>query len=446
MAISGGTGIGSGLDIAGITRALVAADRAPTDTRLNRLESASRFTLTALGNVSSAFDKLKTAIDALAKPGALAARSVSVTDNTIVGATAANGASAGTYSITVEQLASANKLVTAGLAADTLLGGGTFKVFVGAKSVDVTIAAENSTPAKVQEAIQAATRGIGAQASLIKSDAGTHIALTADQAGAATAIRIEMGAGSSTALANALGGAVQQVPAQDARVRVDGLVRTVAGNSVDDLVAGVSFTFKALGTTSVAVTGDASGSRKAMQDVVTAYNATVNAMATATRYNAETKVPSALTGDAQMRGASADLRNVLAGVLGDAAASGLDAATLGMTTKVDGTLEFDTAKFDAALAASPGKLEAVLIGDNGLSGKLSKVLGSYVGTDGAFAMRTKGLNDRLKDAADQRSALDARMELAAARYKKQFVALDSLVAQLSSTGNYLAQQLSLFSK
>lgn len=446
MVITGGTGVGSGLDIAGITQALVAADRAPTDTRLNRVESTSKFTLTALGSISSAFDKLKTAMDALAKPGALAARTVSVADDKIVGAKAANGAVAGTYTVQVEQLASAHKLVTAGLQADTQLGGGTFKVFVGEESVDVTIAAEDSTPAKVQAAIQAAARGIGAQASLMKSDDGTHIALTSDKPGAASGIRIEMGAGSSAALATAIGGAVQTVAAQDARVSVDGLIRTVAGNSVDDLVAGVTISFKAVGESMVTVTGDATGSRKAVQDVVTAYNASVNAMAAATRFNAATKTPAALTGDAQMRGATADLRNVLAGVLGDGASMGLDAATLGISTKVDGTLEFDTVKFDAALAASPGKVEALLIGENALTGKLSKVLDSYVGTDGAFALRTKGLNDRIKDVATQRSALDTRMELGAERYKKQFVALDSLIAKLSTTSNFLAQQISLFTR
>jgi len=446
MAISGGTGVGSGLDIAGITKALVGADRAPTDTRLNRVESTSKFTLTALGNISSAFDKLKTAMDALAKPGALAARTVSVADDKIVGAQAANGAVAGTYTVKVEQLASAHKLVTAGLGADTQLGGGTFKVFVGEESVDVTIAADDSTPAKIQAAIQAAARGIGAQASLMKSDEGTHIALTSDKPGAASEIRIEMGAGSSDALAAAIGGVVEKVPAQDARVRVDGLLRSVAGNSVSDLVAGVTISFKAVGESTVTVAGDPTGSRKAVQDVVTAYNATVNAMATATRYNAGTKTPAALTGDAQMRGAAADLRNVLGEVLGDAAANGLDAATLGISTKVDGTLTFDTAKFDTALAASPGKVEAMFVGDNALTGKLLKVLDSYVGTDGAFALRTKGLNDRIKDVATQRSALDTRMELAAERYKKQFVALDSLIAQLSTTGNYLAQQISMFNK
>ena len=60
-------------------------------------------------------------------------------------------------------------------------------------------------------------------------------------------------------------------------------------------------------------------------------------------------------------------------------------------------------------------------------------------------LRTKGLNDQLKDVAKQREALDVRMDAAAKRYRTQFVALDSLMAQMTSTSSALAQQLSALS-
>ena len=45
----------------------------------------------------------------------------------------------------------------------------------------------------------------------------------------------------------------------------------------------------------------------------------------------------------------------------------------------------------------------------------------------------------------ERAALDARMEAVGSRYKAQFVAMDALVGQMSSTSNYLAQQLASLS-
>lgn len=443
MSIIGGSGVGSGLDIGSIVGALVGADRAPTDARLNRVESNTKFTLTALGNVSSAFDRLKTATEALGKPDALAARSVAVGDDKLLGASVAKGTPAGTYSVQVEQLATAHKQISPGLDAEALLGGGSFAVFVGEERVEVSIDAEDSTPAKVQAAIQAAVRGVGAQASLMHSDEGAHLVLSASQPGAAHAIRVEVGEGASPALAAALEGLETTEEARDARIVVDGRTRTVAGNRVDDLIPGVTLNLKAVGESTVTVSADAAGSRRAVQDFVTAYNAAVGAIATATRYDADTDTPAALTGDAQMRGAASQLRNAVSGVLGEAAADGLDAATLGLSINVDGTLALDTARFDAALAASPGAVEAVFAGPGGFSARLSQTLDGYVGDDGAFALRTDGLNGRLKDVDTQRRALDVRMEQAEVRYMRQFVALDSLIAQMSNTSNYLSQQLAL---
>jgi flagellar hook-associated protein 2 len=146
-----------------------------------------------------------------------------------------------------------------------------------------------------------------------------------------------------------------------------------------------------------------------------------------------------------MRSASGQLRNVLSGVLGDLASQGLDAKTLGLQTRgypsSDGTLVFDSSKFTAVLVSNPEKIRSAFTGDSGFAGKLQAAVGSYIGTNGAFTQRTSGLNAQIKDVATQRLALDARMEAVGNRYKAQFVAMDSMVAQMSSTSSYLAQQL-----
>ena len=83
--------------------------------------------------------------------------------------------------------------------------------------------------------------------------------------------------------------------------------------------------------------------------------------------------------------------------------------------------------------------------DTAFAGTLQKAVGSYTGTDGAFTLRSNGLNAQIKDVAAQRTALDARMEAVGNRYKAQFVAMDALVGQMSNTSNYLAQQLASLS-
>jgi flagellar hook-associated protein 2 len=58
-----------------------------------------------------------------------------------------------------------------------------------------------------------------------------------------------------------------------------------------------------------------------------------------------------------------------------------------------------------------------------------------------FDSRTSSLKSSIDDIGDRREALNQRLVALQARYTKQFNALDSLLAQLQSTSNFLTQQL-----
>ncbi|NZA27907.1 flagellar filament capping protein FliD [Luteimonas sp. SJ-92] len=447
-------GIGSGIDISSMVSQLVAADRAPQDARLNKLESAAKFKLSGVGSVSSAFDALKTALEALKKSDAMGARSVSSvsadstagTDN-VLGASVGKGTPAGQYQIEVLSLASAHKLMGAAVATGTLFDAGKLSLSMGGESVTIDIATGSSL-ADIRSAINDKAASLGVQVSLMTSDDGQHLSIASTKTGAANAISLAFveGGGDLSAL---VGGMQQTNAAADARVSIDGLVTTSAGNAIADAVPGMTLTLKKTGTSTVTVASDAAASRKPVEDVVKAYNAAIKAIASATSYNKETDTPSSLTGDGQMRGAAGQLRGMMADLLGGLAAQGLDAKSIGLQTRAypsnDGTLVLDTAKFDAAMAANPGKITAAFTGSDGFAARLAGVVNGYVGTDGSFTLRTKGINDQLKDVARQRESVNLRMEATAKRYQAQFVALDTLMAQMSTTSNYLAQQLTALS-
>ncbi|MBS7457206.1 flagellar filament capping protein FliD [Coralloluteibacterium stylophorae] len=446
MAISSGTGIATGLDYSTLIPSLVAGERAPAANRITRLQSQTNTTLSALGTVTSAFDKLNTALEKLTAANALDTRSVSVAkgsgDKDIVSASVANGATVGSYSVDVQQLASAHKLASAGVDAEAALGGGTFTLAVGDKSVEVTLDAAASTPAELRDRINEAAGELGVTASLVTADDGVHLVLTSGKAGAENAISVTADTG-NTALDAVFSGMTEKAPARDSIVVVDGLTRTSPSNSVADLIPGATLELKAVGTTEVNVTANTSGATSLMQSFVTAYNAAVTAIGSTTKYNAETQTAAALTGDAQMRGAASQLRTVLSEALGNAAAMGLDSKTLGVSTNLDGTIKFDSAAFTKAMADSPAAVQNMLTGDDGLATGLTKVLEGYVGDDGAFKLRTDGLKDQLKGYDKQLTDLDTRMEAVQARYEAQFTALETLVGTMSSTSSYLAQQLAL---
>ncbi|KRG71079.1 flagellar filament capping protein FliD [Pseudoxanthomonas dokdonensis] len=437
-------GIGSGLDITGMVEQLVAADRAPADNRLNRVENAAKFKISALGTVSSAFNNLQTALKAMTGADAFDARSVKSSTDTTLTATAGKSTPTGTYNIEVLSLATANKwLADSPVATSQTFAAGKLSVQVGDTTLDVDVPA-GATLADIRSAINQAGAGKGVQASIVSANEGQFLSLSADKTGADNSVSLAFAEGGSD-LQDLVASMQERVQAKDARVSIDGLEITASNNTLTDAVPGLSLVLKSEGSSTVTVSGDVAASRKLVQDFVTAYNAALAAIGTATAYDAENDAPSALTGDAQMRGASGQLRGMLGNLLGDLAAQGLDAKTLGLQTKgypsSDGSLVLDTAKFDAAMAKDPDRIRAAFTGDSGFANTLLDTVKGYIGTDGAFTRRTATLNLQVKDVATQRTALDARMEAVGNRYKAQFVALDSMISQMNSTSSYLSQQL-----
>ena len=69
------------------------------------------------------------------------------------------------------------------------------------------------------------------------------------------------------------------------------------------------------------------------------------------------------------------------------------------------------------------------------------MLAPYLDADGILDSRTAGLKSSIDVINERREALNVRLAALQARYTKQFNALDSLLAQLQSTSNFLTQQL-----
>jgi len=463
-------GIGSGLNISDMVSQLVAADRKPADNALNLQQSKAKMQLSSVGTVTSAFDKLKTALTALKASTAFDTRTVTATkggtNNTDdiltasvalydVGTTKA-AASNGTHAIEVKSLATAHKLIadtsvpkTQTFAAGTL----TLTVGVGDKAKTMNVAVEEGdTLTTVRNKIDAAGRKEGVQATLISSGDNQYLSIAQEKTGAANAIKLEY-AGSDPGLTSLVGSLKQNTPAADATLTIDGVEVVSASNTVADAVPGLTLNLKMVGKSTVTISTDTTAATKVMQEFVTAYNAALAAINTETAYDAKTKEASSLTGDAQMRGAMSQLRAQMGSILKDLSAEGLDPKTLGLQTRgypnADGSLVLDTTKFAAALANQPEKIRQAITGDTGGAGKLYSMVDGYVSTtvgkEGAFVSRTNSLNKTLTDIDKRRKDLDTRMEGVAERYKKQFLALDSLMGKLQQSSSALSQQLAQLS-
>lgn len=81
----------------------------------------------------------------------------------------------------------------------------------------------------------------------------------------------------------------------------------------------------------------------------------------------------------------------------------------------------------------------------GYATQLNELANKLLAADGPLTARTAGLAESIKGIEKQREAFNQRMVVLEARYRAQFTALDMTIGKMTSTSNYLAQQLAQIS-
>lgn len=454
MAIVSTVGLGSGLDIDSLVTQLVAAERAPAAAAINRREARTNAQISAIGKVKSAFASLQTAAAKLTAGTAFAGRGVSIGDADKLSArvTAGQTPALASYQIEIESLAQAQKLSSDPLAAaqsTTELGTGTLQFSVGDQTFDVVVTDDNNTIYGLAAAINSAGNAKGVQASVVRGDAGYSLSISATKSGTAGEVEIAQTAGGASLTAFTFdadtpiaGGLDETVEAKDAVLFVDGIRRTSSSNVVTDAISGLEITLKEAEvgqSVSLTVNEDSSGASAAVQGFVTAYNNVLTTLAQVSAYDPANKTAQALNGDAFVRSATRSLREFVGGAFSAAADAGVD---LGVQTAVDGKLTFNAAEFSNALAADPDAIKSLYSGeDAALTRGLTSYLDGLLSANGVLSQRSQSLDAATKQIARDNEALDRRLAGIEARYRKQFIALDSLLGKLNNTSQYLSQQL-----
>lgn len=443
-------GIGTGLDVKSLVEQLVAAERAPLGNFLNLREARANAQLSAYGKLKSALSSFRDALADLADIDRFQSRLTSVTPAGILTASATSAAVPGAYAVEVLSLASAHKLFSQPYAsADTVVGSGTLTLTVGEESATVEIAA-NSTLADIRDAINAAEDNPGVRATIVTATDGAHLVLSGASTGADYAIHTDaVQAGSALEAfeygAGTTGSMTELTAAQDASLKIDGFDVSSASNTVAGAIEGVTLSLLEAepGTVvNLSVDYSPSAAAEAVEKFVEAYNELIKTVNELTAYDPETRVAGTLINDDLTRGVKTSLRAILGSVVSATGASFRTLAEIGVRTQSDGQLEIDNTRLDAAIAANfdaVGRLFADA--DEGLAVRLDAVLDRLLDGDGRIPAREETLKSQLERLRDRQEALDLRMEAVRRRYELQFAAMDTLVAQLKQTSDYLTRQL-----
>jgi flagellar hook-associated protein 2 len=376
MALSS-VGIGSGLDVTGIVSQLMTLEQRPL-TALATKEAKYQAQISAYGSVKGALSTFQSAVAALATPAKFSAVKASVSDATVATVTTSSNSAAGSYSLEVQTLAQAQKLKSGTFAASsTTVGSGKLTISFGTYDEDtftlnpdkatkeITIAAGQGSLAGIRDAINAANAGVSA--AIVNDGTGYRLTVSSKDSGIANAVRIAVTDDDATHTdtaglsqlafdARTLSGVTnltQTVAAQNAKVMIDGILITKPSNTISDAIEGVTLTLLKTNTpaaTALTVARDTSGIQASVQSFVKAYNDLNKTLTDLTKFNAETKTASTLTGDSTVRSLQTQLRNTFNTAL-PTAGGGLRALSdVGITFQTDGTLKLDATKLTTALA------------------------------------------------------------------------------------------------
>jgi flagellar hook-associated protein 2 len=116
---------------------------------------------------------------------------------------------------------------------------------------------------------------------------------------------------------------------------------------------------------------------------------------------------------------------------------------LGIGINAEGLLELNKGTFLSAWNADSEQVSAFFAGSStadGLADGIEDTLSGILNVTGSLASRTDALNTELATVALDRAKLDTRLAKIEARYLRQFNAMDALVAQLTSTSDFLEAQ------
>ena len=477
------SGLGSGLDIDSLVAGLVASEGDVARGRLIRQEAGLTAEISSFGRLNSSLLALETATDALNAETSFQAQKVSASSWLEIKPTLTGEAAVGKYDVTISGLAESQSLVSPSSNAfsslDATVGTGTISITLGtgeyasvdattyssftansgASSFDIVIDSSNSTLNGVKNAINDA--GAGVSASVVKDGENYRLLLTASSTGASNALSISVsndGDGDNTdvsglsilAFDGSTNSLTQTRRASDASFSVNGLDLSSPTNSVSSVIDGVDLELLAHTTDAfIEVSYDDTTIVQNVESFVSTYNDVISTIKTLTSYNADTGVAGSLQGDSLSRALMSALRSNLFADVGGLTGTLKKLGDIGVELEPNGQVSLNTSTLNDLLASGRRQDVSELFSgsssssteSDGVAGSLALLISSYTSESGSITSKTESLNEQITSIEGERIKLNERLDNLEQRYYRQFNAMDALIAQLNSTGDFLLAQL-----
>lgn len=327
--------------------------------------SAYQTLQTDLSTLSKGLSSLATAVVNSLATNVFATRAATLSSTGDVSASSAlsmsvsNGAATGDHTLTISQVAAAQKVVGTAQSSETSELGysGTFSLGLGSGSTaDITVTSTMSLE-DIVDAINAQTSTTNVQASIVEVSSGSYEMVLS---GTEDAADIAYSSTSGDDVLNELGvtdssGAFADVlqTSQAAEFALDGISMTRDTNDITDVLTGVTFNLLQATTSgatiNISIEADTSQIESAVQTFVTDYNTFRDAVIAqqATDSDGTASSSAVLFGDGTMRDIMDTLQNAMNSTVG-----GLTMADLGLSFNENNELELDTSTLSEILSTN----------------------------------------------------------------------------------------------
>ncbi|MPR03027.1 flagellar filament capping protein FliD [Pseudomonas sp. MAFF 212408] len=440
------SGVGSGIDTQSIVTSLVNADKAPKQLQINSQSQKATTTLSSIGKIQAALDAFRGALTTMGTDNSFSGLTGTSSNEAVATMTAGAGASNGSFSLVVNQLATPSKLSTVSFAAgqttvvNKTTTATTLTMSQSGKKYDLSVP-PGATLQQVRDSINSQFSTAGLSANILTDSSGSRLILTSTNGGVGSDITMSGNSGIDT-------GYTVVSPPQNAKYTIDGIAAESKTNNIADAVSGISIKLLTVSPTvttndqtenpkrtalTISVSTSTTALKSGVKGFVDTYNALLKAMNTETAVTKDASgnsVAATLTGDPTLRTLQSALRNEFNALSGSGTLKSL--AQFGISTdQSTGLLTIDDKKWGAAALTNAADITSMFTGKTGLLARMTAATDDYAKpSTGIFATRSASLSESLTDLSKQQSALDERSAALQTSLTSKYASMDSLVASL----------------
>ncbi len=433
-------GLATGLDTGAIVAQLMAIKRLPI-VRLERRKSLFELQQSALTDLESKLKALQDAVAALDTPNEFSALSASSSNEAMVTATASSLAAPGSFTLTVNSLATYQKDVSQGYATLTdNVGSGSISITVDGEATQIDLTEPFNSLTDLRDAINNA--GAGVYASILNDGSDTtpyKLILTSADTGEDAAFSADfsgLSGGTPPVMSNL-------VTAADASLLIDSIQVSSASNTVGNAITGLTFQLIAAdenATTTITVATDETVVLEQVQAMVDAYNDLFGYI------ESQSQEGGTLRGNSTMRTVANRMQSLFTLPLTGSEGEFTFLAQVGISQGEGGILEFDSSKFTQKLGENYAAVRDLFVERGANLGKAYLVRTSIDdmtnSVDGFFKISRDSLADKIENIDDTVLRYERSAETYQTYLERKFAAMEGLVSTLQAQGNFLLAALS----